>query len=285
LGDVALLLGLGSGLCWGVADFFGGLQSRRLPALSVAVWSQVCGGLALGMVLALGGTRASPGALVWGMAGGVFSGLGLVLFYRGLAAGLMSIVAPIAACGAVIPLVASYALGEVPTPVALAGIGAALLGIVLVSRSGPGTSSHPSGRPWLVLGLALGSAVCFGCFYVCLHQGTVSSGGGALWTVGGARVGSLTALLAVVLAGRKSLAWPGWRLVPVGLVGLLDTGANLLFALAATGGNLGVVSVLGSLYPVATVVLARLVLAERLARPQAAGVVLALLGVGLISLG
>jgi drug/metabolite transporter (DMT)-like permease len=285
LGDVALLLGLGSGLCWGVADFFGGLQSRRLAALSVAVWSQLCGGLALATVLAVAGTWPSPSALVWGVAGGLFSGLGLVLFYRGLAAGLMSIVAPIAACGAVIPLVVSYALGEVPTPVAMAGIGAALLGIVLVSRSGPGGSSHPSGRPWLVLGLALGSAVCFGCFYVCLHQGTVSSGGEALWTVGGARAGSLTALLAVVVAGRKTLAWPGSRLLPVGLVGVLDTTANVLFTLASAGGNLGVVSVLGSMYPVATVVLARLVLAERLARPQAAGVALALLGVGLMSLG
>ena len=280
----ALLLALSSSLFWGTADFFGGLQSRRLSALVVAVCSQLIGGLGLAVVLLALGAAPRPAALIWGIAGGLFSGTGLLLFYRGLAAGAMSIVAPVAACGTLIPVAVAVASGQPPTPLALVGMLAALGGIVLVSRPAQRGVVHPSGRPWLVLGLALGSAICFGCFYVCLHGGVLASGQ-SLWVVGGARVGSLVALVGIALVRRERLVWPGARVLPLGGVGALDTIANVLFAYAALGGNLGVISVLGSLYPVATVVLARLVLAERLARPQTAGVVLALAGVSMMSLG
>jgi drug/metabolite transporter (DMT)-like permease len=279
----AVLLALASSLCWGTADFFGGLQSRYTTALVVAVFSQIAGGLGLALVLLLLGAAPEQAALLWGIAGGIFSGTGLLLFYRGLSAGVMSIVAPIAACGTLIPVAVSIAAGDSPTPVALVGIAAALVGVVLVSRPSGGTS-HPSGRPWFVLGLALGSALCFGFFYVCLHAGAVASGQ-SLWVVGGARVGSLATLLGIALVGRQPLRSPGPRIVPIAGVGVLDALANALFAIASLGANLGVVSVLGSLYPVATVVLARVVLAERLGRPQAAGVVLALAGVSMMSLG
>jgi drug/metabolite transporter (DMT)-like permease len=279
----AVILALASSLCWGTADFFGGLQSRYTTALAVAVFSQIAGGVGLVLVLLVLGAPPAPAALLWGIAGGVFSGTGLLLFYRGLSAGVMSIVAPIAACGTLIPVSVSIASGDAPTPVALAGIVAALVGVVLVSSPSHGTS-HPSGRPWFVLGLALGSALCFGLFYLCLHGGVVASGQ-PLWVVGGARIGSLTTLLAIALVGRQPLHWPGARIVPIAGVGVLDALANALFAFAALGGNLGVVSMLGSLYPVATVVLARILLTERLGRPQAAGVVLALAGVSMMSLG
>ena len=282
-GGASILLALASSLCWGTADFFGGLQSRYATALAVAVFSQIAGGIGLALVLLVLGAAPEQAALLWGIAGGICSGTGLLLFYRGLAAGVMSIVAPIAACGTLIPVAVSIAGGDSPTPVALAGIVAALLGVLLVSRPAGGTS-HPSGRPWFVLALALGSALCFGFFYVCLHAGAVASGQ-SLWVVGGARIGSLATLLGIALVSRPPLRWPGRRIVPIAGVGVLDALANALFAIAALGGNLGVVSVLGSLYPVATVVLARVLLAERLARPQAAGVVLALAGVSMMSLG
>jgi drug/metabolite transporter (DMT)-like permease len=282
---LALILGLASSVCWGVADFYGGLQARRLAALAVAAWSQLAGGLLLGVVLLASGTRPAAPAVAWGFAAGLCGALGVLAFYRGLAIGVMSIVAPIAACGAVIPLVVSYALGQVPTPLALGGIAVALVGVVLVSIPSEASSAHPAGRHWPVLGLALVAALGFGSFFVCLHQGAAASGGQTLWTVGAGRLASVTALLAALGIRDHGWSWPGPRIVPVALIGVADTTANVLFTFASLSGNLAVVSVVGSLYPVATVLLARVVLAERLGPPQTAGVGLALAGVGLMSLG
>ena len=132
--------------------------------------------------------------------------------------------------------------------------------------------------------MALGSALGFGLFYVFVDAGTTGSRGAALWVIAGARASSLMMLSTIALVGRRSaLRWPGRRIGPVALVGIGDTGANLLFAYAAITGNLAVVGVLGSLYPVATVVLARWLLGERLSGGQNAGVVLALTGVGLLA--
>jgi drug/metabolite transporter (DMT)-like permease len=135
-----------------------------------------------------------------------------------------------------------------------------------------------------VLAMALGSALGFGLFYVFVDAGTAGSRGAPLWVIAGARASSLVMLSTIALVGGGSaLRWPGRRIGPVALVGIGDTGANLLFAYAATAGNLAVVGVLGSLYPVATVVLARWLLGERLSGGQNAGVLLALTGVGLLA--
>src|SRR5438067_1217255 len=106
-----IVLGLGSGVCWGVGDFVGGLQARRLPALVVALWVQLTGGLVLAVVVAVSGQAATPAALGWGVVAGVFGGLGLMCFYRGLAIGPMGVVAPVAACGAAVPVVVAFAFG------------------------------------------------------------------------------------------------------------------------------------------------------------------------------
>jgi drug/metabolite transporter (DMT)-like permease len=278
-------LGLGSGLCWGTADFFGGIQSRRLPALSVAVWSQVAGALALAAALAVQGRPPALSGFAWGVAAGAGSGLALLLFYRGLAEGAMSVVAPVAACGAVVPVLVAPLRGELPSALAGLGIAAAVAGVVLVSRS-PDPHQRSGGPPARVLGLALGAALGFGLFFVLVDAGTATAGASPLWVIAGARTSSLLVLGTIALAGRRAeAAWPGRRIVPVALVGIADTSANLLFALAATGGNLAVVGVLGSLYPVATVVLARWLLRERLSAGQNAGVLLALAGVGLLAAG
>jgi drug/metabolite transporter (DMT)-like permease len=278
-------LGLGSGLCWGTADFFGGIQSRRLPALSVVVWSQAAGAVALAVALAVQGRPPTLSGFAWGVAAGAGSGFALLLFYRGLAEGAMSVVAPVAACGAVVPVLVAPLRGERPGALAVLGIVAAVAGVVLVSRS-PDPGQHPGSQPTRVLALALGAALGFGLFFVFVDAGTATAGASPLWVVAGARASSLLVLVAIALAGRRAeAAWPGRRIVPVALVGIADTSANLLFALAATGGNLAVVGVLGSLYPVATVVLARWLLRERLSAGQNAGVVLALTGVGLLAAG
>jgi drug/metabolite transporter (DMT)-like permease len=296
--NLGVPLGLSSGLCWGAADFFGGIQSRRLPALTVAFWSQAAGALALAValvVLGIGGARPVAGGVAWGLAGGVGSGLALALFYRGLAEGTMSVVAPVSACGAVVPVAAAFLTGDRPDALAAVGVLAAVTGVVLVSRTRPPTRGRPersrsTARPGRVLAMALGSAMGFGLFYVFVDAGTASmagttgSRGSPLWVIAGARASSLLMLSTIALVGRRSsLRWPGRRIGPVALVGIGDTGANLLFAYAATTGSLAVVGVLGSLYPVATVVLARWLLGERLSGGQNAGVVLALTGVGLLA--
>ena len=326
-------LGLSSGLCWGAADFFGGIQSRRLPALTVAFWSQLAGALALAIALAIEGVRPAATGIAWGLAAGVGSGCALVLFYRSLAEGTMSIVAPISACGAIIPVAAALLTGNEPGTLAVLGVLATVLGVVLVSRPhtpprpasptaerdplSPGSaasagSSASAGSPGSpgspasagsagrggrrVVAMALGSALGFGLFYVFVDAGAASTAGTAaaagtagshgspLWVIAGARMSSLAILSMIALVSRRSaLRWPGRRIGAVALVGIGDTGANLLFAYAATTGNLAVVGVLGSLYPVATVVLARWLLGERLSGGQNAGVILALTGVGLLA--
>jgi drug/metabolite transporter (DMT)-like permease len=307
-------LGLSSGLCWGAADFFGGIQSRRVPALTVAFWSQLAGALALATALAIEGVRPAATGIAWGLAAGVGSGCALVLFYRSLAEGTMSVVAPISACGAIVPVAAALLTGNQPGTLAALGVLATLAGVVLVSRphtparfrspvvvEDPASagSSARSGRR--VVAMALGSALGFGLFYVFVDAGTASIAGAAaaagsaaagaagshgspLWVIAGARMSSLAILSMIALVSRRSaLRWPGRRIAAVALVGIGDTGANLLFAYAATTGNLAVVGVLGSLYPVATVVLARWLLGERLSGGQNAGVILALTGVGLLA--
>jgi drug/metabolite transporter (DMT)-like permease len=326
--NLGVPLGLSSGLCWGAADFFGGIQSRRLPALTVAFWSQVAGALALAVVLAVavaaggaaGGARPVAAGVAWGVAAGIGGGCALVLFYRGLAEGTMSIVAPISACGAVVPVAAALLTGNHPGTLAALGVLTAIAGVVLVSRPNPAPSARPTAIPanpaaaaadlatparavavasparsGRVVAMALGSALGFGLFYVFVDAGTAATAGAAgttgshgspLWVIAGARMSSLVILSMIALASRRSawaLRWPGRRIGAVALVGLGDTGANLLFAYAATTGNLAVVGVLGSLYPVATVVLARWLLGERLSGGQNAGVVLALAGVGLLA--
>jgi drug/metabolite transporter (DMT)-like permease len=287
--NLGVPLGLGSGLAWGAADFFGGVQSRRLPALTVAFWSQAAGALGLAIALALEGARPPLTGIAWGLAAGVGSGIALVLFYRSLAEGTMSVVAPISACGAVVPVAAAVLTGDHPGALAGLGVLIAIAGVVLVSRAHPGDTrpGRPRGGPgrsrWVLL-MALGSALGFGLFYVFVDAGASGSGGEPLWVIAGARASSLLMLSMIALVGRGSaLRWPGRRIGPLALVGLADTGANLLFAHAATSGNLAVVGVLGSLYPVATVILARWLLGERLSGGQNAGVALALTGVGLLA--
>jgi drug/metabolite transporter (DMT)-like permease len=280
----AIALGLGAGLCWGTADFFGGLQSRRLPVLAVTIWSQLAGGLALLLALLAQGERPTLRALAFGLAAGAFGGSGLLAFYRALAEGVMSVVAPIAACAGVVPVLAAVLGGTPPSWASSLGMVAALGGVVLVSRTTT-AERHPGVRPGVMIALALYSALAFGMYFVLAHAGSEGPDGSPLWTVGAGRGGSLLVLLTIAVSRRATLPWPGRRLPALAAVGVLDTAANLLFAYGSIQGNLGVVGVLGSLYPVATVVLARLVLAERLSLSQNLGVALALLGVALLAAG
>ncbi|MFN8512175.1 MAG: DMT family transporter [Thermomicrobiales bacterium] len=277
-----LLLGVASGLCWGVGDFIGGLQSRRLAALAVAFWSQLAGTLALGLVLIARGEAPVQGSVVWGLVAGFCGASGVLCLYRGLAVGVMSLVAPLGACGALVPVVIDLTRGDRPGVAAAIGMLAALGGVVLISMP----SGSPAGAVMLsrqALALGLGAALSFGLFFVFLGAGTDVAGGSSFWTVAGARGSSVPLLGLLLVGGTRGIGWPGRRLGLVALGGVLDTLANLLFTVAVARGPLGIVSILGSLYPVATVLLGRLVLEERLTRAQWGGVALALAGVVLVS--
>jgi drug/metabolite transporter (DMT)-like permease len=192
----------------------------------------------------------------------------------------MSIVSPVVACGAVVPFVISLATGERPSAVALGGAVVALVGAVLASVEESRAPARERGRAVLLAVLAAGALGVFTYFL-----GLGSREGSALSTLLGARVGSLSLLLAVA-AFTRSTPWVGRRaLLPVAAVGLTDVAANALFALASRHGLLAIVSVLGSLYPVTTVLLAHLLLHERLTRVQLAGVGVALGGVAALSVG
>jgi drug/metabolite transporter (DMT)-like permease len=279
LGALALVLAVGSSVVWGVADFSGGSLTRRLPTLPVTVISQGAGFVALLVALGIRG-RMGWHSFGLGLAAGIGGGVGLAAFYRALSLGTMSVVSPVAACGAVVPFAIAIATGERPSRLAVAGAVAALGGAVLASLDERRSESADRAR---AMTLAAVAAVALGLFVYFLGLG--SRGGDVLSTLVGARVGSLSFLVAACAVRRSSLRLPRASLVAVAAVGLADVSANALFAFASGHGLLSLVSVLGSLYPVVTVLLAHILLGERLTRGQRAGVLVALAGVAAIAAG
>jgi drug/metabolite transporter (DMT)-like permease len=273
----AIALALGASLCWGAADFGGGLLTRRFPVVAVAVVSQAAGFVALLVVAAVAGASIDGHGFAVGLVAGAAGGLGLAAFYRALSVGTVSVVAPVAACGAVVPLVLSLAAGDDPRAVALVGAVVALGGAVMASLE-ERSANEPDRRD--AVALAGVAALLLGLFVFFL--GRASQHGGALSALVGARTGSLS-LLAVWAAATRTRVRLGRDARAVAGVGLMDVAANALFALASREGLLAIVSVLGSLYPVPTVVLAHVVLRERISRTQRAGVIVALLGVAMVA--
>ncbi|HXA41356.1 MAG TPA: DMT family transporter [Candidatus Solibacter sp.] len=285
---LGIVLPLVSSACWGGADFVGGLLSRRLPVLTVVFVSQLVGATTV-VIVAVALREPLPTNLLLPMAGGALGACGLVLFYRGLAIGTMSIVAPIAACGAVIPVVYSIATGQVPRPLVTVGLLSALAGVVLASfASGIEVESSPNRRPRLAAAAAIGAAVGFGLFLLLLGRASIASPGSRVWLAAAARAGSLPLLTLMLIATRSAPPWRGLGARDLGglaAIGLGDVTANTLFLFATGAGTLAVAAVLGSLYPIGTVLLARLVLGERVTATQATGAGLAMLGVALVSAG
>ena len=279
MGALALVLALGSSVVWGTADFAGGSLSRRLPVLGVTLVSQGAGFVALLVAVAVRGEVGSRSFLI-GLAAGLGGGLGLAAFYRALALGTMSVVSPIAACGALVPFVVSLATGERPSPIALAGAVAALAGAVLASLEERRAAAASPARARAIV-LAVVAAIALGLFVYFLGLG--SRQGDPLSTLVGARVGSLALLVGLAAVLQAPVSIPRSSIAAVAAVGLADVSANALFAVASTHGLLALVSVLGSLYPVVTVLLAHVLLGERLTRAQRAGVALALGGVAVIA--
>ena len=276
---VAALALLGAA-CWGIGDFCGGVAARRVHVLTVLVSSQAVG-LVGALVWVLVTREARPGVddLLPAIGAGACGAVGLAALYRGMALGAMGIVAPISAASPVVPLAVDLVHGTSPTAVQWLGIVVVLAGIALLARE-PG----PTGTAVLASGVALAflAAAAFGLFVVGLDA---AADGGVPWTILAVR--STSTLLALVLAVSAAVAIrPPAALVPTILaVGVFDTTANVLVAFATTRGAAGVVAVLSALYPVATIVLARVLLGERLDAPRRLGGALALGGAAAVAAG
>ena len=277
---LAVFLALGSAAGWGGADFLGGNATRRLPILTVSLVSQAVGfAFVLGLVVS--GWDGLPDArtVILGLVGGCLGAVGLAALYSALAIGPMGVVAPMVALSVVVPVAAGFMNGERPSPWQLVGVGAAIAGVVLAARPPSAGEARVSSR---AVWLAAVAAVCLGLLAVFLGRAGETD---AFWAVLMVRIASLTLLGTAVLVRRPSFVMQTSQRVSLASVGILDSGANLLFVLASQRGLLSLVAVVASLYPVTTVLLARGVLGERLSRAQAAGVGLALVGIALIAVG
>jgi drug/metabolite transporter (DMT)-like permease len=278
---IALGLALGASIAWGGSDFLAGLAARRLPVVTVLLLSQGAGLVLLLVLLAASGEPAPPAAAAAAAAAaGLAEVLGFMTLYRSLAVGPMSVVAPISSLAAIVPVGFALAGGELPSSRVAVGLGIALAGGALASLDGD--PSH-RGRARVAPGAALAAlaALSFGAFFVAIDA--AADRGGAGWAVSVDRAASFAALAVIVVVGRRGLAFRRRDLRAAGVVGVLDAGANVLFAVALTEGLASTVSVIGSLYPVTTIVLATIVLRERPRLVQTLGIVYVLYGVGLVT--
>jgi drug/metabolite transporter (DMT)-like permease len=278
---MATALALLASLLWGTSDFLGGTAARRLPATAVVAVSQAIALLGLVVVaLASSAFGADVGYLGWALAAAVVGVVALTCFYAALAAGTMGVVAPIAAVGVVVPVAVGIGEGDRPGLLQALGVVLAFAGVFLAA--GPQrdeSGARPSRRPLVLAAIA---AAGFGGVLVCVAHGARSSTVMTLLTM---RATSVALLGLLALAGRAAISAQPRDLPLLAVIGAGDVGANAAMAVASTRGLLSVVAVLSSLYPAVTVLLARLVHAERLTRVQTVGVVAALSGVALIASG
>jgi drug/metabolite transporter (DMT)-like permease len=282
--NLALLLALGSAILYGAGDFTGGLTTRRAGTIPVVVLSQASGLiLVLLMLPILPDASPNRNDWFWGAMGGLTGGIGVALLYRALAIGTMSVVAPTTAvCAVAIPVAAAVIMGERPGLMAVGGIVLGMISIVLVSLQSAGEAGPAKSQRAKGLGTALASGVAIGFFLLTFAQTRTEAG---MWPLVAARTVSVTIFAAAAIATKSSLAMPGPVLRLVVLAGILDMLANGLYLAAARIGPLSVVVTLASLYPASTVLLARLVLRERMNRWQLAGVACAIAAVVLIVQG
>jgi drug/metabolite transporter (DMT)-like permease len=277
---MAAVLALAGALGWGVGDFFGGLAARRLAVLTVLAVSQAVGLVGV-LAWALLSRDPFPGLteLAPAAAGGIAAVIGLGALYRGLAIGAMGIVAPISAASPVVPLAVDVARGDVPSTLQWLGVALVVAGIVVLSRE---PQAEDQRRVAAGAGLAIVAALGFGLFFVGIDAGADES---AAWAVTAARFAAVPVVVVAALVTSTTLKPPRAVLPLVVGVGVFDTSANVLVAAATTYGAVGIVAVLSSLYPIVTIVLAWLVLGEKLSAGKRAGGVIALAGAAFVAAG
>ena len=274
---IAAALALAAAASWGVGDFLGGLKSRSLSPIAILIVAQPIGLTLLAIWVAARGEGPPGSSVLWACLAAVLGTTGLIAFYRGMAAGALSIVAPIAGAGAAIPVIWGLALGDHPSGLQELGFVAAFAGVILASfERRPQATRVAAGAGWAVIAM-----LAFGAYYIPMHA---ASHGDFLWAAFVFRLTSTTLIACAWLVLRPRRARRA-DLPVLASIGVLDTGGNVFFAAASSRGLVSVVSVLASLYPVVTVLLARAVLHERVHRSQELGIALALGGIVLISAG
>ena len=273
-----MLLALVAAAAYGSADFLGGIAARRAALLAVALATQAVGMFVIVMLLAFHHEHFSAVSLEWGALAGVAGATGIALLYHALAIGRMGVISPITALlAATVPVVFGIVSGERPTPLVDGGLVLAAVAIVAISASFEQTGEREIATAGLREAILAG--IAFGAFFTLLGMARES---GPLIALLGSRLASVALLASIVMATRTSMRMHGafWIVV---LGGALDMGANLLYLLAARIDGLAISAVLTSLYPASTVLLAGIVLRERLSRIQWAGVICALVAVAMIA--
>ncbi len=289
---MVVLLGLAAAALYGTGDFLGGLATRGAQVLVVLLLAETAG-----VIVALPAAVMSPGparlaGLAWGISAGLVGGLGLIIFYTGLAAGPMSVVAPLSGLvSTVLPVAVALAEGERPGAVVYAGALLCLAAIVLASSATDSNPAHGAGavpRPrqpgaGRALGYGIASGALFGLFFLLIRNAGQS---GELWPVAAARTGELAVVLIAAAVLRRSVlprGAGGRLLLTAASAGAIDVVANICYVAATRTGMLGLAVVLASLYPGVTVLLARVALGERLRWAQRAGLGLAAIGIILVA--
>jgi drug/metabolite transporter (DMT)-like permease len=275
-----LIISLASAFSWGISDFLGGVQSRRLPVLGVLAVSQPAGLLLIALLIPMmGADSISADKLAVAFLAGVASLGGLGAFYAAMAMGTVSVVAPIASLGVVVPVAVGLARGDAPATIQLLGLAPAIAGVVILSYE-----EHPehAGIARRSIVLAILAGLGFGIFFTGLDLAAADRPG---WSVLAVRVGGVATVAIALFISRPRLTSVSDSIPVLLTIGIFDVLANALFAVASTKGVLPVVAVGGSMYPAFTIALAHGVLGERLARIQWAGVALALAGVAMIAAG
>lgn len=262
-------LGLLASIGWGFADFGGGLTSRRGPVLGVLLWSQVAS-LAIGLPIALSRSEPvmQPLDLAISIAGGALGSSGLALLYRGLSVGRMGVVAPVAAVlTAMLPVGFGFVTQGIPSFVAIAGIGVAVVSVILVSRAPGSGDGRPSG-----LWYGIGAGTVFGLFTVAV---SLLGDGLILSPIIVIRMASCLAIGSWIVVRRRPWRVPRPLWPALVVVGVIDMAATVAYLLAIDIGPLAIAAILASLYPVVTTVLAAVVLRERISPIHALGIVAA----------
>jgi drug/metabolite transporter (DMT)-like permease len=278
----AFAISLVSALSYGISDFLGGTQSRRLPVLAVLAVSQPVGLLlSLALLPVLGADPISTEKAAIGVGAGIAAAAGLGTFYSAMAMGTISVVAPIASLGVMVPVAVGLARGEQPGEIQLAGLLVATLGVMVLSYEE--TEEHAPVARRSVL-LAAVSGIAFGLFFTGLDLASEGAGSPA-WAVVAVRAGGVAAIALALVVLRPPLGGIPGAIGVLVAIAVFDILGNTLFAIASNEGLLPVVAVGGSMYPAFTIALAHVVLGERLSGPQRAGVALSLAGVALIAAG
>ncbi|MFI5117702.1 MAG: DMT family transporter [Terriglobales bacterium] len=269
-------LSLGTAVVWGAGDFAGGIATKRANVFRVVAGAHACGLLLMLLLVWITGEALPPrSTLWWGAVAGITGVVGIAALYRALAIGRMGIVAPVAAViTGVLPVLAGIYSEGMPDRIQLVGFVVALISIWLIARPDGEIDTHRG------LGLAVLAGVMFGLFFIACKQ---AGHHGVFWPLVAARTTSTLFMLLIVAfpGGDKRPLRPA--LVPIVFSGILDTSANALFIAATQRGRLDVTSVLSSLYPASTVILARIFLKERMSATQNAGIIGALVSVALIA--